>query len=129
MGRIADFAGKKILVAEDDEMNRALMEDIFQNMGCLFEFAVDGNQVVEKYKQEDFDLILMDIRMPKKDGIQAAREIRAMAKKRVPIIALTASMVDHEKQTCLEAGIDDFIFKPIIIKDLKNKMTRYLYRK
>lgn len=120
------FVGKKILIAEDDEMNRALMQDILEGMGCLFEFAVDGEEAVEKYKKGDFDLILMDIRMPKKDGIQTTKEIRAMQKKRIPIIALTASLMDQEKESCVKAGIDDFVPKPIIIKNLRTKMGQLL---
>lgn len=127
MGEIA-LKDKKILVAEDDEMNRELMSDILQSMNLPVEFARDGNEAVHKFKQGKFDLILMDIRMPNKDGISATKEIRLLEPpgQRIPILALTASILEEEKQTCIEAGLDDFIYKPISLQILRNKITKYL---
>jgi two-component system, sensor histidine kinase and response regulator len=122
------FKGKRILIAEDDAVSRDLMSDIFELMGCSAEFTVDGNQVVEKFQKGTFDLIFMDVRMPNKDGVSATKEIRALEKggKRVPIIALTASILVEDRQMCIEAGVDEFISKPIHLDDLRSKMAKFL---
>ncbi|PIS02240.1 MAG: histidine kinase [Chlamydiae bacterium CG10_big_fil_rev_8_21_14_0_10_42_34] len=124
------FTGKKILVAEDDPLGRELMRDILGLMNCSVQFAEDGNQVIEMYQKEPFDLIFMDIRMPNKDGISATKEIRAAEKdgKRVPIIALTASILDEDKKNCVKVGVDDFISKPILLDELRQKMAKYLVK-
>jgi CheY-like chemotaxis protein len=122
------FQGKKVLVAEDDEINRDLMTDILGLMHCAFEFACDGAEAVEKFQKGSYELILMDIRMPKKDGITATKEIRALeqGKTRIPIVALTASLLEEDKRNCIAAGVDDFVAKPIHLEELRQKMAKYL---
>lgn len=125
------FKEKKLLVAEDDRMSREMMKDILEMMNCKVDFAVDGNQVVEMFGKANYDLILMDIHMPDKDGIVATREIRALeqGKKRIPILALSASILHHDKEVALAAGIDDFIEKPVHLGELRAKMSQYLIGK
>ncbi len=122
------FKDKRILIAEDDQVSRDLMHDIFDLMGCRAEFAVDGNDVVEKFKKGEFDLVFMDVRMPNKDGVAATKEIRALEKggKRTPIVALTASILAEDRRVCVEAGVDEFVAKPIHLDDLRNKMAKFL---
>ncbi len=122
------FAGKKILLAEDDTTNQEMMKDILGGMQCQIEIAKDGNEAVTKFSQGSFDLILMDIRMPNKDGIQATREIRALEKgnKKIPILALTASTLNSERESIISAGVDDFLQKPINLEELRKKMAQHL---
>ncbi|MCP5469159.1 MAG: response regulator [Chlamydiales bacterium] len=123
------FRGKKILVAEDDELARELMNDVLSQMHCELDFAMDGNEVVEKVTKQWYDLVLMDIRMPNKDGVQATREIRALNSdhKRVPIVALTAASLEGE-ESLLQAGMNGVIFKPIILSHLRETMAEILLR-
>ena len=120
------FQGKKILVVEDDSINRDLMNDILTQMQCQVTFAEDGNVAIAKVSQEKFDLVFMDIRMPNKDGLQATREIRALGgeNQATPIIALTAS-VQEDRNTILQSGMTDMISKPLNLEELRDKMGKY----
>lgn len=122
----ACFIGKKILVADDDAINREMMGDIFAAMQCQVEYAADGVEAIAQYKKGKFDLILMDIRMPNKSGIEATREIRALenGSRHTPIMALTASLLEEDRQECLKSGVDDFVLKPIHLEDLRQRMAK-----
>lgn len=122
------FEGKRVLIAEDDEVNRELMTDVMAFLHCAADMAKDGQEAIEKYKTNSYDLILMDIRMPVKDGIEATKEIRSLEKapKRIPIIALTATTDPEDREKAVQAGIDDFVSKPIELKLLREKMQKYL---
>lgn len=134
IGNIMDwktcFQGKKILIAEDDSVSQELMKDIFQQMNCTVEIAKDGSEAVEKFKQGSYDLVLMDVRMPNKDGMEATKEIRAFegSNRHTTIFALTASVLEN-KEPILQAGVDDLIPKPINIEELRNKMAKFLLEK
>ena len=122
------FKGKKILLAEDDEVTQEMMQDIFQSMNVEIIIANDGNEVVKKFQEGEFDLILMDIWMPNKDGMKATSEIRELEKGKtpIPIIALTASVLPSEKEAVLAAGVNTILFKPINLEELRNTMYKYL---
>jgi len=121
------FQGKKILVAEDDSINRELMSDILTQMQCQVDFAKDGNETVEKVSKGHYDLVFMDVRMPDKDGMQAAKEIRGLENdsKNVPILALTASSTES-KEDILQSGMNDMVSKPINLTELREKMANVL---
>lgn len=123
------FQGKKILVAEDDAINRDLMNDILTQMQCQVEFANDGNQAFEKALSQHYDLIFMDIRMPNKDGMQVTKEIRASAgqSKDAPILALTASTTDSPEMV-QQSGMNGVIYKPLDLEKLRQKMAEFLVR-
>jgi signal transduction histidine kinase/CheY-like chemotaxis protein len=107
----------RILVAEDSTDNRFLIEAYLRTEPCIITFVLDGEQAVEKATANEYDLILMDIQMPKKDGLAATREIRKWetdnSRKHVPIIALTASAFDEDIEQSLEAGCTAHINKPV----------------
>lgn len=121
--------GKKILVADDNEMNRFLITVLFQNYNSIVVEAKNGKEAVDILKTEDFDIVLMDIQMPVMDGLQATRYIREQLKSKVPVIALTANAMktDHEKY--MQCGLNSYVLKPFkeddliraIIKQLDNK--------
>jgi len=102
---------KRILVAEDNDSNYMLMTYILKNH---FEFfrAKNGLEAVDKALSENPDLVLMDIKMPKMDGLEATRQIKA-EKPELPIIALTANAFDTDRVRAMEAGCDEFLSKPV----------------
>ena len=107
----------KILIAEDNPINQMVIERMLSNRGHKCRIAEDGLKAVSMFQEEKFDLIFMDIQMPKLSGIDAAKQIRQFEAThnmpRIKIIALTANAMDSEKMECFEAGIDLFISKPI----------------
>jgi len=113
------LTGKTILIAEDEEMNFTLLNEIFKKRGMTIVKAVTGTEAVDQFlKHKDtIDIILMDIKMPEKNGYDATREIKAV-KKDVPVIAQTAYAMSGEKDLSTEAGCDAYITKPVIIKEL-----------
>lgn len=118
---------KMILVVEDDETLRLLATKQLAKLGFVGHAVSDGSEAVEEASTTDYSLILMDIQMPKMDGIEATSAIRQLEKDsehaRVPIIAMTAN---PDKQRCLDAGMDDFIFKPVLLGQLKELLDRWL---
>jgi signal transduction histidine kinase/CheY-like chemotaxis protein len=117
---------KVILVAEDDEVNFRFMEVLLQDTGVQILHASNGVQAVELCKSiTKIDLVLMDLKMPEMNGIDATRQIRLFNRK-LPIIAQTAFVLDSELQKCLDAGCDDHITKPIDIKEFLEKVDKYL---
>lgn len=104
--------GKQILLVEDNYMNRVLASTILTQYGAAITEAEDGAKAIEKIRSQKFDLILMDIQMPVKDGIEATKYVRENLDKSTPIIALTANAYKHEEERCLAVGMNDFISKP-----------------
>ena len=102
---------KKILVAEDNDSNYILMSYILKKY-YEYDRAKTGEEAVEKMKNGNFDLILMDIKMPVMDGLTATKEIRKFNPD-IPIIALTANAFDSDRQLAIEAGCNDFLSKPV----------------
>lgn len=107
----------RVLVAEDNGTNRLLIKTMLKGAGHELEFAQDGKQAVEQYALKPFDFVLMDISMPNKNGLEATREIRAFEAhkhlRRCPIIAVTANVSVEDQRLCFEAGMDEFIAKPL----------------
>lgn len=119
----------RILVVEDNPDNRTLISDVLLSLGYEVVEAIDGVEGVEKATQEKPDLILMDLSLPHKDGWAATREIKANATlSAIPIIALTAHAMVGDRERALEAGCDDYVSKPIDLRDLANKLERFLTR-
>lgn len=117
----------RILVVEDNPDNRTLISDVLLSLGYEVVEAIDGVEGVEKATQEKPDLILMDLSLPHKDGWAATREIKANATlSAIPIIALTAHAMVGDRERALEAGCDDYVSKPIDLRDLANKLERFL---
>jgi PAS domain S-box-containing protein len=115
---------RKILVAEDDEVNLFAVRELLSKNEHEVVTARDGAQVLKHFAAQDFDLILMDIQMPGMDGIEATRRIRAAeeatGKKPVPIIAMTAYAMEGDRERLLEKGMDGYVAKPFSIKELMN---------
>ena len=127
-----DFKGKRILLVEDNELNREIAEELIGATGASVESAEDGVQAVEKFKESAegyYDLILMDVQMPHMDGYEATRCIRALGRsdaQKVPIFAMTANAFAEDVQKSREAGMNAHISKPLNIRAVYKQMNRYL---
>lgn len=115
-----DLTGLKVLLVDDDEMNRFFGEKLLRVFGVEPSLAESGGQSIELLKQNQFDLVLMDVSMPDMDGYQTTQLIRQQLKlQNMPIIALTAHAIVGERERCLAAGMNDYLTKPFEIDDLK----------
>ncbi len=126
------FSGKRILIAEDMEINREILGELLRRYGAELDFAEDGRICLDKVianPADHYDLILMDVRMPNMDGIEATRSIRRLpdaAKASIPIIAVTANTNDRDRNAAIEAGMNAFTEKPISVDKLFEVMERHL---
>jgi CheY-like chemotaxis protein len=121
----------RILVAEDGLVNQKLATALLQKLGHTVTLAENGQQAVDKWQEspEDFDLILMDVLMPELDGIEATQVIRKLEQatgRQIPIIAVTAQAMKGDRETCLAAGMDDYMSKPIRQATLEEVIARLL---
>ena len=123
------FPGKRALVVEDYFINQEVTQDILELMGVDVQVAENGREALELYENGKYDLIFMDIQMPEMDGYQTTREIRRAeisGEQRVPIIALTANALSGDREKCLEAGMDDYLSKPIEAEKIEEVLKKYL---
>jgi CheY-like chemotaxis protein len=120
-----------VLVVEDNIVNQKVAQKFLERLGFVVKVVDDGSQAVKAFEQERFDIIFMDMQMPVMDGIAATREIRkreATAGTRTPIVALTANVLSEQFHSCLEAGMDDVLAKPIDIARLRDLLDRFAPR-
>jgi two-component system sensor histidine kinase/response regulator len=123
------LSGKEVLLVEDNEINQLVAREILQQMGLRVSLAANGQQAVEMAEQTGFDAILMDIQMPGIDGYQATAQIRAGANQQaaqVPIIAMTAHALNGESQKAMQAGLNDYVSKPVDVAQLANVLLRWV---
>ena len=118
------YEGKHILLVEDNELNREIAEEMLKDAGFVVDSVNDGIDAVEKMKdvnEDAYDLILMDIQMPKMDGYTATKKIRRLSnlrKANIPIVAMTANAFEEDKKKSMEAGMNAHLSKPVNIKNL-----------
>ncbi len=120
----------RILVAEDNRINVMLATALLGKMGHRVDTVANGREAVEALATAPYDLVLMDVHMPEMDGLEATKRIRAQEKagrrrSRMPIVALTASTLDDDRQVCVDAGMDDFLAKPLNLDALRAVLTRF----
>lgn len=121
----------RVLVAEDDAINMMIVQHIINKMGFTLVPAKNGLEAVEKFRQQQLDVILMDVHMPIMDGIEATRKIRELEGpiRHTPIIALTADTMKGEQERCFQAGMDEFLSKPFRQQDITQLLLRYAKRR
>lgn len=117
----------RVLLAEDDPINREIGQELLASIGLQVETAEDGNAAVDRVKQAKFDLILMDVQMPGLDGLDATRQIRQLpGGAMLPIVAMTANVFVADKARCFEAGMNDFLAKPVHPDELHAVLGKFL---
>ena len=122
--------GRYILLAEDNVVNQEVALELLHDVGLRVDLAEDGRQAVELVRRNEYDLILMDVQMPKMDGIAATREIRLLPRRTaVPILAMTANAYDEDRDACLGAGMNDHIAKPVDPERLYRAMLHWMQKR
>ena len=123
----APLRGKRILLAEDNEVNQQVATAFLQSAGLEVSVACNGLQALEMAQSGQFAAILMDMHMPEMDGLEACRAIRKLPQCRdIPILAMTANAFDEDRNACLEAGMNDHIGKPIDSDNLARVLLSWL---
>jgi CheY-like chemotaxis protein len=124
----ASGSGARLLLAEDNPTNQVIAQRILTKMGHIVEIAVDGNAALERLERERFDAVLMDCEMPGLDGYETTRRIRAGLvpglNPHIPIIAVTASVMQEDRRKCIDAGMDDFVTKPLRAHEVAAALRR-----
>ncbi|MEX1229739.1 MAG: PAS domain S-box protein [Planctomycetaceae bacterium] len=120
-----------ILVAEDNRINQLYIVEMLKHFGCTSDVAVNGEEAVEAIRQKQYDLVLMDCQMPEMDGFTASRLIRQFEStgeisRRLSIVALTANALKGDRDRCLDAGMDDYVSKPVDGERLRQILEKYL---
>ena len=121
------YSDQRVLLAEDNIVNQKVAARMLVKLGCKVDVAANGDEAVKMWEELPYDLIFMDCHMPVTDGYQATMIIRQREgdERHVPIIALTANAMKGEKEICLQAGMDDFVSKPVRIQDLAAVLERF----
>lgn len=121
----------KVLLVEDQEMNRAVARRFLELAGMTVRMAVHGREALDRLVMEDFDLVLMDCQMPEMDGFEATRRLRGLeagTDRHLPVIAMTAHAMAGDRERCLNAGMDDYLTKPISREAMVRVVQRWLER-
>lgn len=119
-----------ILLVEDNKLNQMIATSFLDKFGYKITIAADGEQALRALEQQQFDLVFMDVQMPVMNGLEATRKIREEGSKvldrRIPIIAMTANEKSEDREKCLEAGMDDYLSKPLQIKHLQEVISKIM---
>jgi len=122
--------GQRVLVVDDNDINQVVAQRMLEQLGFLVDLAANGVQAIEASSKEDYAAILIDSQMPGMSGNEATRIIRSREDngKHTPIVALTANVMAHDQKKAFDAGVDDFLSKPIFIEDLTASLQRVIYK-
>jgi two-component system sensor histidine kinase/response regulator len=124
----ATVRGSRILVAEDHKVNQAVVVRFLQKMGLVADVVDNGREALQALEQNTYALVLMDLHMPEMDGLEATREIRRSGKwPGLPVIALTASAMQRDHDCCREAGMDDYLTKPLQAAALAAVIAKWIH--
>jgi CheY-like chemotaxis protein len=120
-------AGARVLLAEDEPVNREIALEMLADAGCIVDTAADGIEALRQADENDYALILMDMQMPNIDGVEATRLIRQLPHRRtVPILAMTANAFAGDRDRCLAAGMNDFITKPVMSDEFHALLLKWI---
>jgi PAS domain S-box-containing protein len=121
------FTGARVLLVEDNAINREVAVDLLQETGLVVDTAENGRIAVDKVRTGQYDLVLMDMQMPEMDGVAATQSIRALpSRAALPIIAMTANAFDEDRRICTDAGMNDFVSKPVDPPALYGTLLKWL---
>ena len=121
-----DYSATCILLAEDEFINQEIACTLLQDCGLYVDVAGDGREAVKRVSEKEYDLVLMDMQMPNMGGVEAAKQIRALDRRQMPIVALTANALVEDRMACLEAGMNDFFTKPLDPERLFASVLKWL---
>jgi two-component system sensor histidine kinase/response regulator len=125
-----DHRNARLLLAEDDPVNREVELVLLEDIGWTIDTAEDGQQALDLAAVNDYQLILMDMQMPVMNGLEATRAIRKLPNRQaVPILAMTANAFAEDREACLEAGMNDFLTKPVVPEKLFEVLLKWLTRR
>lgn len=124
-----DISGTRILIVEDNEMNRFIARQSLLRANCVIVEATNGYEAIEILKQRRFDLVLMDIQMPEMDGVEATQYIREVLHLTLPVVALTANAFKHDIDLYMKSGMNDFLIKPYKEEELFEKVEQIIRKK
>ncbi|WP_051243136.1 PAS domain S-box protein [Azohydromonas australica] len=120
-------AGARLLLAEDNFVNREVAQELLHGAGLEVDVAEDGREALEKLQRQHYDLVLMDVQMPVMDGLEATRALRARPEfAALPVLAMTANAFDEDRAACLAAGMDDFVAKPVDPESMYATLLKWL---
>ena len=124
-----DFAGKRILIVEDNALNRMIIRKIAEKYGLIAEEASDGSMALAMIKDREagwYDCVLMDIRMPEMDGLEATRRIRALADRKkaaTPVVGVSANAFTEDRENARQAGMNGYVAKPVRMEEILYEMN------
>jgi two-component system, sensor histidine kinase and response regulator len=120
--------GSRILLVEDDDVNQKYVMRVLQRNGFQADLAIDGRRAVDAVMKSEYDLVLMDVQMPRMDGLEATAQIRFRegSNRHTPIVGLTANALPGDRERCLAAGMDDYLSKPVSVEQLKNAISHWV---
>jgi CheY-like chemotaxis protein len=126
---VLPLQGLCVLVAEDHPVNQRITSRFLEKLGITCEVVANGEEAIQALKERDFDLVLMDVQMPVMDGLEATLAIRKLELLRgthVPIVALTANVLEEHRKEAQAAGFDDYLAKPVKLEDLRAKIQKWV---
>jgi CheY-like chemotaxis protein len=122
---LASLPPLRVLLVDDNAINRTVASQMLQKLGLDPATAADGDEAIEAVLGGDFDIVLMDVQMPEIDGLEATRRIRRSLAGRQPrIVAMTANAIEGDREACLDAGMDDYLAKPVRLETLAATLRR-----